>query len=461
MRCSFRFGPCLLGLGVAWVLCIQADAGQHRVNSGESLWTIAAKHHTTVHSLCRLNGLSEQATLRPGQRLRVPGPPAPKKPAGPPKGYLADSLVAIHAGPGTDYDRTAVGCKGTRVVLLGKCAGWFLVRFPNGTEGWAPWRSVKTAQGDQVERLAAPPKPTTPSKASTFPLTGTLRANTILRSGPGAGYPDAGAAVAGALCTVVGATPGWLKVQVGPTGTGWVPAALLNTQTLQVVDSASTAAPPGTVTPPPGDPPSAPPPPPTPPLEPLAIVTDGVNLRAGPETEAECLARLHRGTRVELLDAQGNWRHVRLTDGREGWVASWLTAAPASVAPPPGHENGFPALVAAAMRYRGVPYRRGGMTSRGFDCSGLVSRVLRSQGIAAPRTSRQLFHLGKPVKKNDLRPGDLVFFRNTYRRGISHVGIYVGNGKFIHASNSRRGVTVSSLASPYYARRWAGARRLR
>jgi len=116
-------------------------------------------------------------------------------------------------------------------------------------------------------------------------------------------------------------------------------------------------------------------------------------------------------------------------------------------------------LVETALRYRGVRYRYGGITTRGMDCSGLVYRVLNIHGIDAPHNSRALYRLGKPVARKNLRSGDLVFF-NTRGRGISHVGIYIGDSKFVHASSGKGWVRVDRLDEGYYARRYVGARRV-
>jgi cell wall-associated NlpC family hydrolase len=113
----------------------------------------------------------------------------------------------------------------------------------------------------------------------------------------------------------------------------------------------------------------------------------------------------------------------------------------------------------SALRYRGVPYRYAGMSSRGMDCSGLVARVLQAHGIRAPHNARALFQLGKSVSRGDLKADDLVFF-STRGGGISHVGIYLGGGKFVHASSGGGRVQVDSLDSGYYAKRLVGARRL-
>lgn len=112
--------------------------------------------------------------------------------------------------------------------------------------------------------------------------------------------------------------------------------------------------------------------------------------------------------------------------------------------------------------YLGVPYKWGGTTRQGMDCSALARAVIReAYGVELPRTSRQMFGLGVPVaKRADLRPGDLVFFRIDYSGpGISHVGVYVGGGRFAHASSSRGGV-VDQLSQPYFDARYAGGRHI-
>ncbi|HZT41868.1 MAG TPA: C40 family peptidase [Chthonomonadaceae bacterium] len=118
-------------------------------------------------------------------------------------------------------------------------------------------------------------------------------------------------------------------------------------------------------------------------------------------------------------------------------------------------------LARTALSYRGVPYRWGGRSSRtGFDCSGLVQAVCAKWGIYLPRVARAQYKVGDPVKPENLQPGDLVFFKNTYRHGLSHVGIYIGQGCFIHAPGRGKAVMVSRLDESYYKNHWAGARHL-
>lgn len=116
-------------------------------------------------------------------------------------------------------------------------------------------------------------------------------------------------------------------------------------------------------------------------------------------------------------------------------------------------------IVATANRYIGVPYVFGGSTPRGFDCSGFTSYVFRDYGIKLPRMADEQYKVGTFVPRQNLQPGDLVFF-TTYEPGVSHTGIYVGNGNFISATTSG-GIRVDSLSSSYWSPRYVGAKRVR
>jgi cell wall-associated NlpC family hydrolase len=113
-------------------------------------------------------------------------------------------------------------------------------------------------------------------------------------------------------------------------------------------------------------------------------------------------------------------------------------------------------LTRSALKFLGVPYVFGGTSSNGFDCSGYVQHVFAMLGINLPRTADAQYDAGHRVV-GGMRAGDLVFFQ-TYAAGASHVGIYLGNGKFVHASSSH-GVMVSSLSDSYWAARFIGAKR--
>lgn len=151
-------------------------------------------------------------------------------------------------------------------------------------------------------------------------------------------------------------------------------------------------------------------------------------------------------------EVDGTWVEVRLPDNRRAWVrmdslvlGSWQ---------PTGREH----LITTARAFVGVPYKWGGTNPNGYDCSGFVQEVFRLAGYSVPRMADAQFEKLEKVEREELEPGDLVFF-NTDGSGVSHVGIYSGNGMFLHASSSR-GVIESGLEESYYATRYVGASRI-
>lgn len=111
-----------------------------------------------------------------------------------------------------------------------------------------------------------------------------------------------------------------------------------------------------------------------------------------------------------------------------------------------------------AAKFIGVPYKWGGVTPKGFDCSGFTWYVFDQNSIHLPRTADVQYKAGKPVARGNLQKGDLVFF-STYEAGASHVGIYTENGNFIHSSSSK-GIMISNLADSYWKPRYLDARRM-
>jgi peptidoglycan DL-endopeptidase CwlO len=112
-------------------------------------------------------------------------------------------------------------------------------------------------------------------------------------------------------------------------------------------------------------------------------------------------------------------------------------------------------VVAAALQNVGAPYARGGTSPAGFDCSGLVMYVYARAGRALPHNAVKQYELGSPVARDDLEPGDIVFFDH-----LRHSGIYIGGGKFVHASKPGDVVKISNIREEWFRRRWVGARRL-
>lgn len=119
----------------------------------------------------------------------------------------------------------------------------------------------------------------------------------------------------------------------------------------------------------------------------------------------------------------------------------------------------FDRMLRTAHTQLGTRYRSGGCSpDTGFDCSGFTTWVFNRYGVHLPRSSREQYQVGKMVAKNNLRKGDLVFFRS--KRGINHVGIYLENGKFIHSASNGKTVTISHLEEDYWRTHYAGGRRV-
>lgn len=118
-------------------------------------------------------------------------------------------------------------------------------------------------------------------------------------------------------------------------------------------------------------------------------------------------------------------------------------------------------IIKTAKNMLGVKYRYGGASpSKGFDCSGLVQYSHRNAGIRLPRTTSQQFKVAKRVSRRYLKEGDLVFFKTSPSRLVSHVGIYLGNNKFIHAPSSGKHVKINSMKEKYWRKRFVGAGRI-
>ena len=209
-----------------------------------------------------------------------------------------------------------------------------------------------------------------------------------------------------------------------------------------------------------------------------------VNIRSGPGTSYTAVARGNAGDKAYVIGFNRQW-YKGIYGDKIGYIRSdylQLTEipyenkdstkapiffidgkstgiTPSANALSVGGSSTASKIVATAKQYIGVPYVWGGSSPSGFDCSGFTQYVFNKHGIALPRTTDQQYKVGSYVSRSNLKAGDLVFLQNTYREGISHVGIYVGDGKMIHASSSK-GIVISDLSSSYYTKHYYGARRV-
>jgi cell wall-associated NlpC family hydrolase len=141
-------------------------------------------------------------------------------------------------------------------------------------------------------------------------------------------------------------------------------------------------------------------------------------------------------------------------------IALGLTSSHAGRSPVDAASSGSE-VVRVAKKYKGAKYKSGGASPKGFDCSGFTWYVFKkASGKEITRGVKEQWKYGRSVGRGKWRPGDLVFFENTFERGLSHVGIYVKGDDSIHAENEKTGVVISSLNSDYYSKHYAGAHRL-
>ncbi|MBX3112695.1 MAG: C40 family peptidase [Fimbriimonadaceae bacterium] len=244
------------------------------------------------------------------------------------------------------------------------------------------------------------------------------------------------------------------------------------------------------------------------------VAKDHVIVREEPDTDSDKVATVDIGRTAEVLARKDGWYKLRFDGGTTGWVRGDMLSAPKGVnvlarnvipltpkgpsekdevktkkvtieidgdeepdaerpelvaklapAPAPAVKTESASveardLIATAKSKLGSPYVWGATGSRGsFDCSGFVGWVYAQHGVRLPRTSIEQSGVGQAVSKSDLEPGDLVFFHTRGGSRVSHVGIYIGNNNFIHASSSGS-VKISSLEEAYYTRAYAWARRI-
>jgi cell wall-associated NlpC family hydrolase len=238
--------------------------------------------------------------------------------------------------------------------------------------------------------------------------------------------------------SVLESSNGWYKVSFGNTA-GWVSAKYLS------VTSDADSSPVGTI-------------------------SGGViNVRTGPSTSHDIIMKVVSGEKVNILGSDNGWCRVKFSTGLTGWVKSdYVSKGSGNIASDDSSQPNVASrgsslgsqIVSYAQRYMGIPYVYGGSSPSGADCSGFVKMVYHNFGISLNRVAVDQSREGTYVSTSNLSPGDLLFFATSGPGKINHVGIYIGNGQFIHASSGAGKVTVSSLQSSFYSSHFVTARTL-
>jgi cell wall-associated NlpC family hydrolase len=185
-----------------------------------------------------------------------------------------------------------------------------------------------------------------------------------------------------------------------------------------------------------------------------------VTMFTRPTADAPPAAYLEYHTRVAVIGREQGYYLVRLPDDRIGWVPEKNITLEGEAEYEPVDAGDVGSLradvIASGKKYLGKPYVWGGTGPDGFDCSGLMQTIFGENGIGIPRGAKNQYKEARKIKRNELRSGDLIFFE-TYTKGVSHVGIWVGDGKFMHAESSDAGVTITPISIPYWDKRYYGA----
>ena len=274
--------------------------------------------------------------------------------------------------------------------------------------------------------------------------TRTITGRVNFRTGPGNSYSSMGKIEKGETVTYLGASGGWIKVKynskTGYVYKNYISAASSSTSTsVRYVNSSS-----------------------------------GLNVRKGPSTSYAKIATLTNGTKVTVKSTSNGWS--KITSGSiTGYVnSSYLTSkkpstttssnsSSSSTNSSTSTSNSASKVISYAKKLLGKPYVWGAQGPNGFDCSGFTYYVFKnSAGITLPRTSSAQSKYGKSVSKSNLKAGDLIFFDTVgpNNGAVTHVGLYIGNGQFIHAASGQGKVVINNLNSSYYVKAYVNARRV-
>ncbi|MEN9934750.1 MAG: hypothetical protein RLZZ387_1329 [Chloroflexota bacterium] len=385
----------------------------------------------------------------------------------PVQALVATQEAAMRGGPGTEYDKVTTLAGGSALQLVAQYGDWFKAQAADGQVVWVSAELLDTdpIAADMLPEASGIPAPPPPKIAQV------LSQGLNLRDGPGTNYVGMVQLPAGSQLDLLARYEGWYHVQASDGSIGWVASEFLGIGpgVIERIEAVSQI------------------PDPNPAL--VGLVRHAkVNLRGGPGTAYQKLGAIGADVQLDLLARHKDWLKVRTPQGGEGWISRELVdvspfvarRVPAARSIPPlpraartsrsgGIRSGVQFAPASAtsgpasfaMQFVGSRYVWGGSNpERGFDCSGFTKYVFGQFGLKLPHSAASQYssRYGAVVSDpSELQSGDIVFFVNTYKRGISHVGIYIGGGNVVQALTPGRGVGVASLSSGYWAAHYYGA----
>ena len=354
------------------------------------------------------------------------------------------SALNIRSGPGINYSKKGVVYKGASLNIIETNGEWSHVTLDNGEKGWVYSKYINsTSSSNNIVNNVSGQVSVTASYIN-------------IRTGAGTNNTIKTVVPYGTKLTLISKSNGWYNVKLENGTTGWISGKYISTiSNNQNSNQSSNTY--NNFTPCNGK------------------VTSyaNLNVRSGPGTNYTIKTRLIYGQVVKLTEKSNGWYKITLSNGSDGWVHSdYIKITTEAVSKPSGttlnnsntssNNSNRSAVVNLAYSLLGKPYVWGANGPNSFDCSGFTRYVyLHAEGKSIPRVSYEQAKIGTAVARGNYLPGDLLYFATTGTGRTSHVGIYVGNNTFIHASGSASKpdkVIVSSL-SGYYGRVLLGARR--
>jgi cell wall-associated NlpC family hydrolase len=405
--------------------------------------------------------------------LDVYGAPAPAAPAEPEpaaapapaqtgasSGTVNAMYVRFRSGPSTDHSILGEYNSGTALTVTGSSDGWYAVVI-NGQSGYMYADYVTLGEGVQapaethVEAPVSTPAPTPApvSAPAADGSTGHIRGDYVyFRSGPSTSYAIYEGLDDGTPLTITGRSGDWIAVTINGRS-GYVYSSYV------VSDSGTLPADTGNAEPEPA-PVSTPAPAPASTAVQGYITGNDVRFRSGPSTRDDILGEYNYGTVLTITGSSGEWKAVTI-NGQSGYVYGQYVAEGrvTVIGDDPNVSERGRQIVEFALQYVGYPYTWGGTSPQtGFDCSGFTTFVFKNFGITLNRVACDQARNGVAVDTSALQPGDILCFYSSADY-IGHVGIYIGDNRFVHSSTYTTGVIISEL-SGYYDTRGFIARRV-
>ncbi len=314
--------------------------------------------------------------------------------------YVQIDELNVRSGPGSDNEKLAELGKGTRIQVLQQANDkWLEVITPDKQKGYV------------YAEYTADTKPPVYKYVSVDKVN--------LRDGAGSDTEKLGTLYQGTRIQVIEVLDKWINIITSDDVKGYVYAEYVSDKAPVVYKYVNSTT---------------------------------LNLRKGPDAETKKLATLKAGDKVQFLETKGEWSRIKTSGDVEGYVKtkyvvnSQKLVSRAEIPPQPHNSDLATKVLEYAQKFVGVKYVYGGKSPKGFDCSGFTQYVFEHFDIEVPRSAAEYYGVGTKVSRSDIKPGDLLLLDRYWDNELGHVGIYIGDDKFIHASSRKAKIVIASLS---------------